>query len=138
MAGGNIYDIGREDYMTNRSTGLSVDPGTRDQPPRGNTYSDQITLTIRCEPNKHVQSGTYRFTVQDEYDVSCPVGGSVKIFLRRKKGSYAISGSIEGSGNKAKLSTAYIWTDHGDAESVTVAAKGFGKWVELSVKYQDL
>lgn len=138
MAGGNIYDIGREDYMTNRGTGISVDPGVSNDSPKGNTYADQITLTILCEPNKYVQSGTYHFTVQNEYEISCPVGESVKIFLRKKKGSYLIEGHIEGSGNKARMNPGHIWTDYGDAESITVAARGLGKWVDLSVKYHGL
>ena len=124
--------------MTNRGTGMSVDRGVGGGSSGGAAGTGQMTLIIRCEPNKHVQSGTYVFTVQDEYEVSCPVGESVRIFLRKKKGSYLIEGRIEGSGNKARMNPGYIWTDYGDAECVTVAAKGFGKWVELSVKYDNL
>ena len=46
--------------------GLSVDQGPRGDSLRGNVYQDQITFTIRCEPNKHVQTGTYHFTVDED------------------------------------------------------------------------
>ena len=39
--------------------------------------------------------------------------------------------SYDSSGNSAKVNTGYIWTEYGDAEWVTMAAKGFGKWVGL-------
>ena len=125
MSGGSIYDIAGGNKEQSQPSGTNEDAGT------STPLSDQITLTISCEPNKHVQTGTYHFTIQDGYEVSCPVGESVRIFLKKKDGSYKIEGRVEGSGNSAKVNTGYIWTEYGDAEWVTIAAKGFGKWVDL-------
>ena len=132
MDGPNAYDIANEDFWENKASGVPVQTGPlHTRAPSGFDPNRMIVLTIHCDPNKYVQTGTYHFDIQGIGEVSCPVGESVKIYLPKKKGSYAIHGAIEGCDKKVKFSPDYIWTDYGDAERTTVVKAGLGKWVGL-------
>ena len=116
------------------STGASSFGGLRPGP----WANGMVPMTIRCLPNKYVGAGTYRFTLEDEFEEECDVGGSVTFWLIPRKGSYRLDTRVEGCGKKVGVNGAYVFADDG-VKSVTltpVISKGLGRWLNFEISYE--